>query len=49
MHHFDQKDFPGSFLGQKEGQVPKKDERIQGNLKDILPATLQLLKWFSLS
>ena len=29
---------------QKEGQVPKKDERIQGNLKDILPATLQLLK-----
>lgn len=28
----------------KEGQIPKKDERLQGNIKDILPATLQLLK-----
>lgn len=28
----------------KEGQIPKKDERIQGKLKDILPATLQLIK-----
>jgi len=29
---------------QKEGHIPKKDERIRGNMKDILPATLQLLK-----
>ncbi|KAJ7394332.1 hypothetical protein OS493_000136 [Desmophyllum pertusum] len=28
----------------KEGHVPKKDEKIQGKLKDILPATLQLIK-----
>lgn len=28
----------------KEGHIPKKDERIQGKLKDILPATLQLIK-----
>ena len=28
----------------KEGHVPRKDERIQGKLKDILPATVQLLQ-----
>ncbi|XP_029185386.2 solute carrier organic anion transporter family member 4A1-like [Acropora millepora] len=29
---------------QKEGVLPKKDEKIKGSVKDILPATLQLLK-----
>lgn len=29
---------------QKEGKLQKKDERIRGDIKDILPATLQLLK-----
>lgn len=29
---------------QKEGKLPKKDERIKGTIKDLLPATLQLLK-----
>lgn len=28
----------------KEGHIPQRDERIQGKLKDILPATLQLIK-----
>lgn len=28
----------------KEGHIPQKDERIQGKLKDILPATFQLIK-----
>ena len=28
----------------KEGYVPKEDKRFQGKLKDILPATLQLIK-----
>ena len=28
----------------KEGHIPQKDERIQGKLQDILPATLQLIK-----
>lgn len=28
----------------KEGYVPKEDERIKGKLKDLLPATVQLIK-----
>jgi hypothetical protein len=28
----------------KEGNLPKRDEKIQGKLKDIVPATINLLK-----
>ena len=28
----------------EEGNLPKNDQRLRGNLKDIVPATIQLLK-----
>lgn len=42
------RELPGSKIireqALKEGHILQKDEKIQGKLKDILPATLQLIK-----